>query len=396
MRSARLVGGRRFRAGGLAAPRSAFARGMKLAPRELDKLVLHGAGALAQKRLARGLRLNEPEAVALLATQMLEMIRDGTPVHELMLVGKQLLGVRQVLPGVASALHEIQVEGTFPDGTKLLTIHSPICQLDGDMKLALYGSFLPEPDLAEFGPIEEEGAAVPGEVTYAEEGIELNAGRELVEVEVTNTGDRPIQVGSHYHFLETNKVLEFDRGLAYGRRLNVAAGSSVRFEPGEKKTITLVDIAGDRVVRGGNCLTDGPATPERKDEVLQRVVDNGFKHKEQATVSAGQPLILDRADYVGMFGPTTGDLVKVGNTSLLLEVEDDLTVYGDECKFGGGKTLREGMGQATGATAAEALDYVITNALIVDVTGIIKADIGIKNGYIAGIGKAGNPGAQRP
>ena len=87
---------------------------------------LHGAGFLAQKRLARGLRLNEPEAVALLATQMLEMIRDGKPVHELMLTGKELLGVRQVMPGVASALHELQVEGTFPDGTKLVTVHDPI------------------------------------------------------------------------------------------------------------------------------------------------------------------------------------------------------------------------------------------------------------------------------
>jgi urease len=320
---------------------------------------------------------------------MLEMIRDGKPVHELMLTGKELLGVRQVMPGVPSALHELQVEGTFPDGTKLLTVHSPICRLDGDLSLALQGSFLPVPDLAVFGPVGEE--TVAGAVTCADEPVELNAGRELVEVEVVNTGDRPIQVGSHYHFLETNKALEFDRELAFGRRLNVAAGNSVRFEPGEKKTITLVDIAGKKVVLGGNCLTDGPATPDRLPEVMKRVEEGGFKHKKQATVTAGSPLILDRANYVEIFGPTTGDLVQLGDTSLQLQVEDDLTVYGDECKFGGGKTLREGMGQATDVCAADALDYVITNALIVDSTGIIKADIGIKNGYIAGIGKAGNP-----
>ena len=362
---------------------------MKLSPRELEKLTLHGAGFLAQKRLARGLRLNEPEAVALLATQMLEMIRDGKPVHELMLTGKELLGVRQVMPGVASALHELQVEGTFPDGTKLLTVHSPICKLDGDLSLALQGSFLPVPDLSVFGPVGEETFA--GAITCAAEPVELNAGRELVEVEVSNTGDRPIQVGSHYHFLETNKALEFDRELAFGRRLNVAAGNSVRFEPGEKKTVTLVDIAGKKVVLGGNSLTDGPATADRLPEVMKRVEEGGFKHKKQATVTAGKPLILDRAHYVEIFGPTTGDLVQLGDTCLKLQVEDDLTVYGDECKFGGGKTLREGMGQATGVSAADALDYVITNALIVDVTGIIKADIGIKGGYIVGIGKAGNP-----
>jgi len=92
-----------------------------------------------------------------------------------------------------------------------------------------------------------------------------------------------------------------------------------------------------------------------------------------------------------MFGPTTGDKVRLGDTSLLLEIERDHTVYGDECKFGGGKVLREGAGQAAGVGQAEALDCLITNALVVDYTGIYKADVGIKNGLIAGIGKAGNP-----
>src|SRR5207249_1445089 len=92
-----------------------------------------------------------------------------------------------------------------------------------------------------------------------------------------------------------------------------------------------------------------------------------------------------------MFGPTTGDKVRLGDTGLVLEVERDFAVYGDECKFGGGKVLRDGMGQAAGVGDAEALDCVITNALIVDHSGIYKADVGIKNGLIAGIGKAGNP-----
>src|SRR5260221_10923212 len=103
------------------------------------------------------------------------------------------------------------------------------------------------------------------------------------------------------------------------------------------------------------------------------------------------PYKMKRSNYAEMFGPTTGDRIKLGDTSLMLQVERDFTVYGDECKFGGGKVLREGMGQAAGVSQADALDCVITNALVVDFSGIFKADIGIKNGLIAGIGKAGNP-----
>src|SRR4051812_1317329 len=100
---------------------------------------------------------------------------------------------------------------------------------------------------------------------------------------------------------------------------------------------------------------------------------------------------MKRSHYADMFGPTTGDKVRLGDTSLILEVEKDHTVYGDECKFGGGKVIREGMGQAAGVGDKDALDCVITNALVVDYTGIYKADIGIKNGLILAIGKAGNP-----
>src|SRR5450432_2004800 len=114
---------------------------MHLSPREIDKLLLHNAGFLAQKRLARGVRLNYPESVALIAGQILEFIRDGRSVAELMDVGRQLLGRRQVMAGVPEMVGEVQVEGTFPDGTKLVTVHQPICATDGDLALALYGSF---------------------------------------------------------------------------------------------------------------------------------------------------------------------------------------------------------------------------------------------------------------
>src|SRR5215204_5680677 len=115
---------------------------MHLTPREIDKLTLHQAGVVAQKRLARGLRLNYVEAVALIATQLLEFIRDGRSVAELMDVGRQLLGRSDVLDGVPEMIDEVQVEGTFPDGTKLVTVHHPIVAEQGKLTLSLYGSGL--------------------------------------------------------------------------------------------------------------------------------------------------------------------------------------------------------------------------------------------------------------
>src|ERR1041384_6554308 len=123
---------------------------MHLSPREIDKLLLHNAGFLAQKRLARGVRLNHPETVALIATQLLEFIRDGKSVAELMGLGKKFLGRNQVMPGVPEMIYDVQVEGTFPDGSKLVTVHHPISSENGDLALALYGSFLPIPDLKLF------------------------------------------------------------------------------------------------------------------------------------------------------------------------------------------------------------------------------------------------------
>ncbi|MEJ7601150.1 MAG: urease subunit beta [Kofleriaceae bacterium] len=209
-------------------------------PRDLDKLVLHGAGFLAQKRLARGVRLNYPEAIALIATQLLELVRDGRSVAELMDLGRTLLGHHQVLPGIPDLISDVQVEGTFPDGTKLVTVHHPIVAAHGDLALALYGSFLPVPDHAVFERDELPDLPPPGEILVADGEIEINAGRRTLELVVTNTGDRPIQVGSHCHFIETNRALAFDRAAATGMRLDVPAGAAVRFEPGEQRTVRLV------------------------------------------------------------------------------------------------------------------------------------------------------------
>ena len=214
---------------------------MHLTPREIDKLVLHGAGTLAQKRLARGLRLNYPESVALIATQLLELVRDGRTVADLMDVGRRILGRAQVMDGVPEMLHEVQVEGTFPDGTKLVTVHHPIALDQGDLMLALYGSFLPVPDASTFTVPAAE--VVPGESLVGPGTIELNVGRARRTLDVVNRGDRPIQVGSHYPFAETNGALDFDRTAASGMRLDIPAGTAVRFEPGESKAVTLVAVA---------------------------------------------------------------------------------------------------------------------------------------------------------
>jgi urease subunit gamma/beta len=253
---------------------------MHLSPREIEKLLLHNAGFVAQKRLARGLRLNYPEAIALIATQVLEFIRDGKRVSELMDVGRQLLGRNQVMAGVPEMISEVQVEGTFPDGTKLVTVHHPIASENGNLALALHGSFLPVPAVQVFdSPGEAESE--PGSLEVEPGELELNSGRETVNLAVTNLGDRPVQVGSHYHFIETNAHLRFDRQKAYGKRLDIPAGTAVRFEPGETKTVRLVEIAGQRTIRGGNNLADGPVSPENQSAALERVKAAGFAHQKE-------------------------------------------------------------------------------------------------------------------
>ncbi|XP_072040163.1 urease subunit alpha-like [Amphiura filiformis] len=375
---------------------------MKLSPREHESLLVHQAGFVAQKRLARGVRLNHPEAVALIASQMQEYVRDGKhELSELMNLGRHLLGTRQVLPGVPEMIHEVQIEATFPDGTKLVTIHQPIANENGNLENALYGSFLPVPDLdvfeldetTEYGKADAPMDVHPGEEFPADDKpIEMNTGRKTKTLSVTSKCDRPIQIGSHFHFIETNKNLTFDREAALGMRLNIPAGTAIRFRPGEQREVPLVEIGKKRVIRGGNNLVDGPADPKVLPDIMKKVTEQNFGHKTQDNIPSSAVCTMPRLNYIHTYGPTTGDKVRLGDMSLIIEVEKDFTVYGDECKFGGGKTLREGMGQAAHVTNATALDTVITNALIVDaVAGIVKADVGIKNGLICGIGKAGNP-----
>jgi urease subunit gamma/beta len=197
---------------------------MNLTPREKDKLLIAMAAVVARKRLERGVKLNHPEAVALITDFVVEGARDGRSVAELMEAGAHVVSADQVMEGIADMIHDVQVEATFPDGTKLVTVHQPI-----------------------------RGAAqglTPGEVVTPDGEITMNEGRDTLVILVANGGDRPIQVGSHYHFFEANPALQFDRPKARGMRLDIAAGTAVRFEPGQSREVRLVAYAGRREVYG--------------------------------------------------------------------------------------------------------------------------------------------------
>lgn len=198
--------------------------------------MIHVAADVAEKRRARGVRLNYPETMALLIVHVLEGARDGKTVADLMSSGRKVLTREEVMEGVPEMIENVQMEATFPDGTKLVTIHEP----------------LPEAGR------EEEPIVWPGKVDFStREGDEVvvfnRRNREANQVTtllVENPEDRPVQVGSHYHFAEVNDGLVFNRKEAWGKRLNVPAGSSVRFEPGITEEVELVPIEGERVVHG--------------------------------------------------------------------------------------------------------------------------------------------------
>src|SRR5215217_5273313 len=176
---------------------------MLLTPTELERLTIYTAAELARKRRAKGLKLNHPEATAIIADEILEGAREGRSVTELIGYGSTILSTDDVMEGVAELMPMLQVEGTFPDGTKLVTVHEPIRA----------GKHKSQTD-----------AVMPGEIITPDGDMELNAGRNKVTVKAVNTGDRPIQIGSHYHFFEANKALDFDRAGSFGMHLDIPAG----------------------------------------------------------------------------------------------------------------------------------------------------------------------------
>ncbi|KAB1067919.1 urease subunit beta [Methylobacterium planeticum] len=229
---------------------------MLLTPTELERLTIFSAAELARRRRGRGLRLNHPEAVAIIADEILEGARDGRSVADLIGWGSTILSMDDVMPGIAAMLPILQVEAVFPDGTKLVTVHEPIRPREGSPA-----------DTVE-----------PGAILPAEGEIELSAGRPRVTLDVINTGDRPVQIGSHYHFFEVNRALDFDRAEALGYRLDIPAGTAVRFEPGQRKRVTLVGFGGARELTGLNDLTQGRIDDDAaRAAALARARARGFK-----------------------------------------------------------------------------------------------------------------------
>ncbi len=230
---------------------------MLLTPTEMERLTIYTAAEMARRRRQKGLKLNYPEAVALISDEILEGAREGRSVSDLISFGSTILTTDDVMPGISDMMQMIQVEATFPDGTKLVTVHDPI--RPGEEAL-------------------DETAAAPGAIVAMDGDIELNAGREKTALKVLNTGDRPVQIGSHFHFFEVNKALSFDRSATFGKRLDIPAGTAVRFEPGQSKEVTLIPLGGKGVVGGLNALTNGEtASADAKKAALERARAAGFK-----------------------------------------------------------------------------------------------------------------------
>ncbi|MEY9836142.1 urease subunit gamma [Streptacidiphilus sp. EB103A] len=225
---------------------------MRLTPTERDRLLLFTAAELARARRARGVRLNVPEATALIADTVCEAARDGRRLAEAVEAGRSVLTAADVLPGVPDVVTTLQVEAVFDDGTRL-------CVIDDPFRGA--GSLGPDAP----------GAALPG----AGEGYQPP--EPPVRLPVRNTAPVPISVTSHFHFFEANPRLAFDRAAAYGTRLAIPAGSTVRFDAGATVEVELQPIAGARVAIGFAGLVDGPLdAPGAREAALEKARATGY------------------------------------------------------------------------------------------------------------------------
>lgn len=238
---------------------------MRLTPSERDRLLIFTTAELARRRLGRGLRLNVPEATALVADTVCEAARDGRRLHEAIAAGRAALGPDDVLPGVREVVGDVKVEAVFDDGTRLVVVTDPIGTAEGEAA---------------------DADSAPGAILLGPEP--LVSWPDSVTVRVTNTSTVPISVTSHFHFFESNPRLRFDRAAAYGMRLAIPAGASIRFAPGEETPVQLTPIGGDRVAIGFAGLVDGPLdAPGAKEEALRRAVACGYQHEETAADTQG-------------------------------------------------------------------------------------------------------------
>jgi urease subunit gamma/beta len=224
---------------------------MRLTPTEQDRLLIFTAAELARSRRARGLLMNVPEAIAIIADTVCEAARDGQRLMGAAAAGASVLSADDVLPGVADIVTEVKVEAVFDDGTRMVVVRDP------------------------FGMHSVLGDAAPGAVITATRVATEPAG--LIRLPVTNTGAVPVSITSHFHFFEVNARLDFDRSAAYGMRLAIPAGSSLRFDPGVEVDAPLVPIGGARVAIGFAGLVDGPLDADgAREAALARAAEQGY------------------------------------------------------------------------------------------------------------------------
>ncbi|MEI6622113.1 MAG: urease subunit gamma [Actinomycetes bacterium] len=227
---------------------------MQLTPSERDRLLLFTTAELARRRQARGLRLNVPEATALVADTAAEAARDGMRLADAIAAGRSVLTVDDVLPGVPAIVGSVCVEALFDDGTRLIVI----------------------PDPFQAGAIENLPDQ-PGAILVAQGLSNGPDPSPSVRINVTNTAQVPISVTSHFHFFEVNPRLHFDRAAAYGHHLAIPAGSAVRFDPDTQTAVELTPIGGERVVIGFSGLVDGALDAAgAKQEALRKARATGF------------------------------------------------------------------------------------------------------------------------
>ncbi|UQA90626.1 urease subunit gamma [Streptomyces halobius] len=250
---------------------------MHLTPHEQERLMMHVAADVAEKRRARGVLLNYPEAMALLIVHVLEGAREGKTVADLMSSARKVLSREEVMEGVPEMIESLQVEATFPDGTKMVSIRDPFPEAGKGEEPDIW------PGKTDFSQLDEDKVVAFNEhfrkADELEDGVVVKQ-REVKTVKVKNPSDRPVQVGSHYHFAEANTELAFCRRDSWGMRLNIPAGSSVRFEPGFDEEVELVPIEGKVVVHGLSLNVKG----------LPRKIDGSLKNYEGSIDDEGCPI----------------------------------------------------------------------------------------------------------
>ena len=220
---------------------------MLLTPREIDRLLLFQAAELARARRARGLLLNAPEAIALIADAVCEAARDGADHAGAIAAGLAVVGADDVLPGTASLVGHVEVEALFADGSRLVVVPLPL------------------------GPGEPDG---PGSVEPAPAPAEPAPDAEIV---IRNTAAVPIAVTSHWHLFEANRRLDFDRRAAWGMRLAIPTGSTVRWGPGEERTAPVRPFTGARIAMGFGGLVNGPLDePGALEKALGHARERGY------------------------------------------------------------------------------------------------------------------------